>query len=62
MVRRSQTNPIFHPYYINYGFNKVSFISRLIYDGKEVDDLVLIIGFHFYVIPYAFGVDIPHPP
>ena len=36
VIRRSEVNPIFHPYYINYGFNKVSFISRLIYDGKKV--------------------------
>ena len=35
VIRRSATNPIFHPYYINYGYNKVSLISRLIYDGMN---------------------------
>ena len=41
IVRRNEINPIFHPYYINYGFNKVSFISRLIYDGLLIDELII---------------------
>ena len=29
VIRRSADTPIFHPYYINYGYNKVELISRL---------------------------------
>ena len=29
VIRRSIKVPLFHPYYINYGFNKVEFFSRL---------------------------------
>lgn len=35
VIRRSPTNPIFYPHYINYGFNKVSLIIRLVYDRRK---------------------------
>lgn len=31
VIRRSKVVPLFHPYYINYGFNKVEMFSRLTY-------------------------------
>ncbi|KAM7454779.1 hypothetical protein BLSTO_04460 [Blastocystis sp. subtype 1] len=43
--------PFFHPYYINYGYNKVFFYRQLAQEKR----------FHFYVLQQAFAVDIPHP-
>ena len=30
VIRRSAMNPIFHPYFINYGYNKEELLNRLI--------------------------------
>lgn len=29
VFRRSAINPIFHPYYINYGYDKIEFFNRI---------------------------------
>ena len=29
IIRRSKDNPIFHPYFINYGFNKQELMNRM---------------------------------
>ena len=29
IIRRSPDNPIFHPYFINYGFNKQELMNRM---------------------------------
>ena len=36
VIRRSKVVPLFHPYYINYGFNKVEMFSRLTYLSKSI--------------------------
>ncbi len=35
IVRRHELTPLYHPYFINYGFNKVVFIELLQYEGKN---------------------------
>lgn len=49
IIRRSNQELIFHPYFINYGRNKIEFITRLIFEG-----------FKFYILLQDFGFDIPH--
>ena len=35
VIRRHELTPLFHPYFINYGFNKVTFIETLQYEGSS---------------------------
>ena len=35
VIRRHELTPLFHPYFINYGFNKVTFIETLRYEGSS---------------------------
>ena len=51
VIRRSNNTPLFDEIFINYGYNKVSFIDEL--RGN---------GFIFHVITGVFGFDIPHLP
>lgn len=32
LVRRTEDTPLYHPFYINYGFNKVIFVENLRYE------------------------------
>ncbi|KAK8800225.1 hypothetical protein WA171_004860 [Blastocystis sp. BT1] len=50
VFRRSALNTFYHPYYVDYGFNKIEFFHRLIVEKYQ-----------FYLLPEAFGYDIPHP-
>lgn len=50
IVRRWEQSVIFHPYFINYGRNKLEYISQMIYEGYK-----------FYILMQDFGFDIPHP-
>ena len=59
VIRRSKIVPLFHPYYINYGFNKVEMFSRLTF--LSICWLLFCsIEFHYYVLVNEFCVDIPH--
>lgn len=33
VVRRHELTPLYHPLFINYGFNKVTFIETLTFEG-----------------------------
>ena len=59
VIRRSKVVPLFHPYYINYGFNKVEMFSRLTYLSKSILS-IRTLEFHYYVLVNEFCVDIPH--
>ena len=50
ILRRSRETPLFHPYYVDYGFNKVQLVYQLRFEG-----------FRFFVLMRDFGFDIPHP-
>ncbi|KAK8801895.1 hypothetical protein WA588_006179 [Blastocystis sp. NMH] len=50
IMRRSILNPIFHPYYIEYGYDKLEFFARLMAYKR----------FRYFVLPQDFGIDIPH--
>ena len=50
ILRRSHETPLFHPYYVDYGFNKVQLVYQLRFEG-----------FRFFVLMRDFGFDIPHP-
>ena len=50
VIRRSEVNPIFHPYYINYGFNKIQYFEYWRLHGGK-----------FYLLTNSFAVDMPHP-
>lgn len=34
IVRKSEEMPLYHPFYVNYGFNKVIFVENLRYESK----------------------------
>lgn len=34
VLRRDLRTPLYHPYYVNYGFNKVSFVESLRYESR----------------------------
>ena len=60
VFRRSALTPLFHPFFINYGYIMVGFYERLYLESS----LVLILSppdTSFYVLPQCFGVDLPHP-
>lgn len=39
----------YHPYFVNYGYNKVEILSRMRFEGYE-----------FFVLMDDFGVELPH--
>lgn len=47
--RRSNTSILYNPYFINYGRNKLEYVTRLKFEG-----------YNFYVLLQDFGFDIPH--
>ena len=49
IIRRSKDNPIFHPYFINYGFNKQELMNRMTFLSPCI-----------YVMLNEFCIDIPH--
>lgn len=36
MLRRDLRTPLYHPFYVNYGFNKVSFVESLRFESGEI--------------------------
>ena len=60
VYRRSALNPLFHPYYINYGANKIEIYDRFramkctpCIDGFIIDNSP-------FLLSKGFGFDIPH--
>ena len=51
VIKRTVNTPLFHPYYINYGSNKVDFYRVL-----------NTMGYHYNVLSLDFFSDLPHPP
>lgn len=49
VARRSSVMIDYHPYFVNYGYNKMEILSRMRFEG-----------FEFYVLMNDFGVDLPH--
>ena len=60
IMRRSILNPIFHPYYIEYGYDKLEFFARLMAYKRGCSMIRLSLGFRYFVLPQDFGIDIPH--
>ena len=60
MFARSEDEPIFHPYFIIYGFNKIEFYWRLFQENRRCVMCCSWLGYHFYHVPDVFGFDIPH--
>ena len=59
IIRRSKDNPLFHPYFINYGFNKQELMNRMTFLSRSI--LVEWRSeFHYYVMLNEFCVEIPH--
>ena len=59
IIRRSKDNPLFHPYFINYGFNKQELMNRMTFLSR----FILFewrSEFHYYVMLNEFCVEIPH--
>jgi glycosyltransferase-like protein LARGE len=50
IVKKSNSLPLFEERFVNYGFNKVEWITNLRYAG-----------FKFYMFAQAFAIDVPHP-
>lgn len=50
ILRRSELMPVYHPYFVDYGRNKMEFTLRLRFEG-----------YSFYAILSDFGFDYPHP-
>ena len=60
IMRRSILNPIFHPYYIEYGYDKLEFFARLMAFKRGCSMIRLSLDFRYFVLPQDFGIDIPH--
>ena len=59
IIRRSKENQLFHPYFINYGFNKQELMNRMTFLSRSI--LVEWRSeFHYYVMLNEFCVEIPH--
>ena len=50
VVKKVPGMPRFDERFVNYGYNKVEFLTELRYSG-----------WRFYVLGTAFGIDVPHP-
>lgn len=50
VLRRYDVMPIYHPYFVDYGKNKMEFTLRLRFES-----------YSFYVLVSDFGFDYPHP-
>lgn len=59
IIRRSKDNPIFHPYFINYGFNKQELMNRMTFLSPCIW-LNWCLEFHYYVMLNEFCIEIPH--
>ena len=51
MVKRDDKNIFFYEKFINYGFNKISYIEKL-----------RLSGYSFYLATNVFAFDLPHLP
>lgn len=60
VMRRSAMNPIFHPYFINYGYNKEELLNRLISLSISSFPPSLSLEYNYYVFLSEFCVEIPH--
>ena len=49
ITKRSPSSLVYNPYFINYGRNKLEYVTRLMHEG-----------YNFYVLLQDFGFDIPH--
>ena len=49
-MKRSEFLPRFDERFVDYGKNKVQFVSHL-----------RMLGFKYYVLSQSFAVDVPHP-
>ena len=50
IVKKTDTMPRFDNRFVNYGYNKVQWVTHLRFSG-----------YHFYVFGPAFGIDVAHP-
>ena len=51
MVRKTTSLPRFDERFVNYGKNKVQWITHL-----------RLLGYKFYVLSQSFAIDVQHPP
>lgn len=61
VYRRSALDPLFHPYYLDYGGDKQDIYYRLRAMKCTIWFGAFIIDNTPYVLPTEFGFDIPHP-
>ena len=59
IVRKSEEMPLYHPFYVNYGFNKVIFVENLRFESMY-SILEFQIDYKFYLMITDFGFDFPH--
>ena len=59
VFRRSALNGLFHPYFINYGRDKIYYYWRLNREGS-IPVVDWVVDTQFYVLPQSFGCDLPH--
>ena len=52
--------PLFHPYYIEYGRDKIEFFEKLKMSHRIGSNGNNTIGYQFFILPQDFGIDIPH--
>lgn len=60
IMRRSPMTPLFHPYYIEYGRDKIEFFEKLKMSHRIGSNGYNTIGYQFFILPQDFGIDIPH--
>ena len=60
VLRRSPLNPIFNPYFMNYGYDKIEFFDRITMHNRWYSGGSLCLGYMYHVLVDDFGVDVPH--
>lgn len=58
-MRRSAWNSLYHPYFIDYGNDKLEFFHRLQSQSRGYF-IPLNIDYSFFLMSNSFGYDIPH--
>ena len=61
LVKRNDDITYFLENYLNYGFNKISFVETLRNHGTNLSRLITA-GYHFYAAGKVFAFDVPHFP
>lgn len=59
VIRRLPSTPLFHPFFVDFGWDKISFYRDLYKDSK-LFVRILLLDYDISLVPLVFGINIPH--